>query len=239
MKRTKQILLFVVEGENDSIALAATMTEIFTAEQVKFRVMNGDITSRNTVCPNNIKKILGNEIKAYVEEFLHVNKKDIYMVVHLVDTDGAFVDQSCVTSDESLPRKCKIYNANSIIANDRQSIIDRNTNKSRIMRLLKDMDNVWGNIPYKLYYFSCNLDHVFCNDPNPLLKKRNALYIDRKYSVNPQLFIQDISDPSLAAHGDYCETWEYIQQGVNSLNRNTNLHLLFQLVSLSCFSKSF
>ena len=36
-----------------------------------------------------------------------------------------------------------------------------------------------------------------------------------------------ICDPSVAVPGTYKETWEYIEEGNNSLNRHSNLHLIF------------
>jgi len=229
MAKTKKILLFVVEGDNDATALAATMMRIFSTERVQFCIMNGDITSSNKINPNNIKKALCCEIKRYIEDILHVNKKDILRVIHLVDTDGAFIEPKFVLLDENLGKNCKIYTTTGINANNPEGIINRNRDKAKILRILKDMNIIWGNVQYKIYYFSCNLDHFFCGNPNPSMKnkKENASSIDKKYSENIPLFISDIRDPRFAAKGNYHQTWDEIQTDLNSLSRRSNFHLLF------------
>lgn len=40
-------------------------------------------------------------------------------------------------------------------------------------------------------------------------------------------FVAFISDPSLAVPGTYKETWRFIEKGKNSLNRYTNMNLIF------------
>ena len=45
---------------------------------------------------------------------------------------------------------------------------------------------------------------------------------------NQNEFIQFISDESVAVEGSYKETWEYIEKDLNSLNRHSNMNLIFQ-----------
>ncbi len=40
-------------------------------------------------------------------------------------------------------------------------------------------------------------------------------------------FIMFISDSAVAAPGTYQKTWDYIEKDTNSLNRHTNMHLIF------------
>lgn len=40
-------------------------------------------------------------------------------------------------------------------------------------------------------------------------------------------FIEFISDKSFAVDGTYRETWKYIEKDMNSLQRHSNMHLIF------------
>ena len=41
-------------------------------------------------------------------------------------------------------------------------------------------------------------------------------------------FIDFISDKSIAVEGSYKQTWKFIEKGTNSLNRYSNMHLIFE-----------
>ena len=43
-------------------------------------------------------------------------------------------------------------------------------------------------------------------------------------------FINFISDKSIAVDGTYRETWKYIEEDKNSLQRHSNMHLIFETV---------
>lgn len=88
---------------------------------------------------------------------------------------------------------------------------------------------VWGSIPYSIHYMSCNLDHVLYDVQNSdeKTKRLNAFQFATKYKDDLNGFVEYISDPVIAVAGDYQETWKYIRQGLNSLQRHTNLHLCF------------
>ena len=49
-----------------------------------------------------------------------------------------------------------------------------------------------------------------------------------QYEGKSDEFIQFISDESVAVEGSYKETWEYIEKDLNSLNRHSNMNLIFQ-----------
>lgn len=49
-----------------------------------------------------------------------------------------------------------------------------------------------------------------------------------KYEGKVEEFIKFISDKSVAVEGSYKETWEYIEKDLNSLNRHSNMNLIFE-----------
>ena len=50
-----------------------------------------------------------------------------------------------------------------------------------------------------------------------------------KYEGKINEFIEFISDKPIAVEGSYKDTWKYIERGLNSLNRHSNMHKIFEL----------
>ena len=86
-----------------------------------------------------------------------------------------------------------------------------------------------GGIPYLAIYMSCNLDHVLYNKLNShdSDKRKDSLAFALKYRNDIEAFISFINDSDFSVAGDRRETWEYIRQGLNSIDRHTNLGLCF------------
>lgn len=49
-----------------------------------------------------------------------------------------------------------------------------------------------------------------------------------KYDGKVNEFIDFISDTQIAVSGTYQQTWDYIEKDKNSLNRHSNMHLIFE-----------
>ena len=49
-----------------------------------------------------------------------------------------------------------------------------------------------------------------------------------RYAGAEKEFIDFISDSEFAVDGRYRETWDFIKEDLNSLNRHCNLHLFFK-----------
>ena len=63
--------------------------------------------------------------------------------------------------------------------------------------------------------------------------EKNVKYISEfaeKYEGKVYEFIDFISDKSVAVDGTYRETWKYIEKDKNSLQRHSNMHLIFKTV---------
>ncbi len=56
---SKKIILLIVEGINEDISLRGILSEIFNDKKIEFCLVRTDITTREDIKPNNIKKYLG------------------------------------------------------------------------------------------------------------------------------------------------------------------------------------
>lgn len=222
--KSKQVVLFIVEGITDEISLGLILEKIIEKEKrIRFKVINGDITSENGVHPTNILSKITKKIKEFLE--IHpFNKDDIQNVIHLVDTDGAYIDNNMIKFKAIDQVE---YDTNFIYTNNVENIKRRNERKSKVLNKLIETNKVYVNLPYQVYYFSSNLEHVLHNLQNliDIEKKQYAdIFVDN-YADNPFNFIEFMNSTQIAASGDYKATWNFIKNGVNSLNRYSNFHL--------------
>ena len=149
-------------------------------------------------------------------------------IIHIADTDGAFT-KNCIKQAEV--EKIQYYEGHMEYSNV-DEVEKRNEHKSEIMFKLYTTGKV-HNIQYRLYFNSCNLEHVlygelkdFSDDEKEVLSDEFA----EKYEGKVYEFIDFISDKSVAVDGTYRETWKYIEKDKNSLQRHSNMHLIFKTV---------
>lgn len=225
MATTKKVILFIVEGTSDQSALALLMEQFFSAHQVRFHVVHGDVTSEVGVSYDNVTKRVLEIIKSFLKKYPY-KQNDILRIIHLVDTDGAFVDEHCILQADVQRVQ---YFEDKILAQNPKSIINRNKRKTDALSRLSTTSQIYKS-PYSVYYNSCNLEHVLYNSIREFSdEEKNDLADDfsLKYENKIDEFIDFISDETFAVRGKYKETWTYIMTGYNSLQRHTNMHLIF------------
>lgn len=261
----KKVVIIIVEGQSDETALSVALSELYEEKYGEDTIIlfakksnnngtkGGDITSEHGVVPEKIEMVLNcTTIIPCIKEN-NLMPKYITEIVHIIDTDGAFIPDEAVTyrecEDESHHH---LYMESGIQTDDVISIIDRNHRKrENLLRLLSYhqagfpivnyIDTEHGKkpttksivVPYSLYYFSCNLDHFTADDPNleSYLKVLRADEFGRKFGNDLESFKKYICQDSDRVDMDYGGSWEYIQKGINSLHRHTNLNLLFSCVN--------
>lgn len=222
----KQTVLFVVEGFSDRDALKKIFKKIYKNRNIEFCFTRGDITSDCSVTVSNVEDRLNTVIKEFLN-YSKMKRGDILQIVHLFDTDGAYVPDSAAVAGGT---GSFFYTTTSISCKDPSKIIKRNKHKRAILDYLQKLSKI-GGIAYAAYYMSCNLDHVLYNEQN-LGIDRKISYADSFYDLfrgKEEKFIDflkteavnGVPDTSLKA------TWEYIRQGLHSLERHTNLHYYF------------
>jgi hypothetical protein len=224
-KTERKVLLFVVEGLSDKVSFEGQFVNYFSTFDVQVAVMRCDVTT--VVYSSQIKSYLNNR----VEEFCSIEKlkkSDIKGIIHLVDTDGAFVSEDCVKQNSTDETE---YTDKEILAKNRELIIERNKKKSMVLKTLCSMRTLAG-INYTVYFLSRTLEHVLHNRIDNLSdqdKTKLSEAFDDLYADDLPGFLTFIADKVFAVQGDYKQTWNFIKQETNSLKRYSNLHLLFEM----------
>ena len=77
--------------------------------------------------------------------------------IHIVDTDAAYLADNKVLEDPECAELS--YQDDGIHTCDVGKVVSRNKQKTDNLYRLRSCGNIWG-VPYRVYYMSCNLDHV-------------------------------------------------------------------------------
>ncbi len=255
-KRPKRrVVLFLVEGRSDREALRLAISELYDRIDENIEVFfpviyqesaekGGDITTGNYTSPSGKKYWVhpGNIEEAIYEsffsDFFDVEKimpKDIEQVIQLVDMDGAFAPKECIHYDASLPMLDSLhYEENGIACSDVEKVLRRNQQKKENLNYLSSLDKIkikQKSVPYAIYYCSCNLDHFLHHSANldPASKCRLADAFAGNFLGDTEGFVKEIcEDPGSAQGMNYEESWDFIREGMHSLERHTNLNVLLQ-----------
>ena len=243
----KKIVLMIVEGPSDVEALAEPLANTIYAldPDIEFYPSylgdkatkssetedRGDVTSKYGVNPTSVEHVID---KLYLRPFFQNTPfypKDITKIVHVVDTDGAFVPNECIMP-AAQGAIGHIYHDDSIVTSDVPGIIERNERKADNLRHLASIatiktgyDKKKRAMPYGIYFFSSNLDHFLHGDANIDSHKKVLLakeFADR-CCKRPSLFFDTIQGDARFVGCDYAESWSLIQAGCSSLERHTNI----------------
>ena len=222
----KKIVMVIVEGPSDDTALGVMLSQLFDRNSVYVYIMHGDITTRKGVNAQNIVARLGNEIRGYARS-QHYTAKNFRQVIHIVDTDGGDIPDEQVIKDDT--KEEPAYESEGIYTKNPKLIIERNKQKRDNLRRLQSTGQIW-NIPYQVYYMSCNLDHVLYDKRNSSddEKEENSYRFAKKYRNDLQGFITYICKSDFSVKGDYKDSWKFIEYGLNSLERHTNFGICIE-----------
>lgn len=255
-KRPKRrIVLVLVEGKSDREALQIAISELFdridSSIEVFFPIIRdededkgGDITTtyyvdkrhkKKWIRPDNIEDAI---YTLFLEDFFDKEKimpKDITEIIQLVDTDGAYIPDDHIFQDDSLTKdESPKYFDTRIDCISKENIEKRNEQKRKNLDYLSSCSQIkvkQKTVPYSIYYFSCNLDHFLHHAPNleDRMKRELADIFSRKYIGKADEFAQYIiDDPAAINDKTYAESWDYIKEYLNSLQRHTNINILFK-----------
>lgn len=221
---SKKVILFIVEGINDKVSLGTIIKKLYKDKNIFFQITDGDITTNKDTTATNVINKINEHVRIAMKE-THYKKSDIIKIVHLVDTDGTFViDDNVVYQDASEIE----YTSQNIKTKFVEHIKARNSKKKLILNKLctkKEIDD----IPYSVYYFSCNLEHVLHNIQNAKKEQKEFLAdeFSDKYYDEPNKFIDFINNEDIVLSSDYNESWKLIKEENNSLKRYSNFNLFF------------
>lgn len=217
----------MVEGVSDRTSLGYILSKIINNHKVQFRIIGTDITSdKYTTQKNAIEKVTG-QINTFLDESKY-RQSDIERIVHIVDTDGTYIPETSITQDTSITKW--VYDEECIISNNIEATKKRNNNKVAVLNKLSTTPMLFRKkVPYKVFYFSCNLEHVLHDIRNAEDEKKDILAEEfvESFRGHEHDFLNFIGASDFTVTGEYKETWEFIKQGTNSLKRYSNFHLCF------------
>lgn len=225
-----KVIVFIVEGFSDKETLNGILTELFDEKRIVFSIVDGDITTQNSTKVENIRSKVGKCIDKAMQKDKFLNK-NIEMIVHLIDTDGAYIPDKNIVKNDNVDI---FYNDSTIETNDVNAIIKRNNKKKAIVNILSTMQSINKGkirIPYYMFYMSCNLEHVLHNIKNATQEQKDSLAeeIEDNYIDNPSEFVKFMTESDFSVKGEYKETWDFIKKDINSICRYSNFHLFFQI----------
>ena len=232
----KKYILFIVEGNNDKREIQAIIRAVcghtFLERYVDaYHVHNGDITtekdSSEKTITSKLNKIVISWRNGGEQPFQKISPSDVFKVIHIVDMDGVFIPESAILSTDDA--KAQYYDS-AIHFIDREAIVGRNRKKANVIRKLLTVKQI-DNIPYEIYFVSCNMDHLLFNQRNSIAgdKNRNAFAFAGKCKEKSYLQNSVYAD-GIRAEGLFSESWEMIQKDFNSLHRHANINIF-----LDCF----
>lgn len=222
----KQLVLFIVEGITDKVALEGVVACMFDTSKTAIKITFGDITYDISTSPADII----NQVYKHINNFCeteHYSIENIEKIIHVIDTDGAFINEKHIKSGEN--KKIKYFDDH-IEVEDVNYIINRNKHKSLLVRKLSCTKKI-KNIPYQILFFSRNMEHLLHNCSEELTdteKMDLANEFADLFIENKEAFSIFINDDTFAVPGNYRETWSFIYKDTNSLKRFSNFHLAFE-----------
>lgn len=221
----KKVVVFIVEGPSDEAALGTIMKEYFSSNEVQFIVVHGDITLKDYVSSADILKKINEQIEGVKIRYRY-NQDDFIKIIHIVDMDGVYISDTDIV--ETDVEKIQYYEDH-INAKYANIIAERNKRKGDILYKLRKTGKING-IPYRIYFNSCNLEHVLYGELKEYSDEEKQILSDDfadRYDGKVGEFIEFIFSSNIAVQGTYQKTWNYIEKELNSLKRHTNMHLIF------------
>jgi len=232
----KKIILLIVEGPSEVTALAMPLRSLLKRANVEFQIVGTDITSRTGVNPQNIKEKLRDEVFKFLKPPLppRFREEDLIEVLLVTDMDGAYIPPEAISEDAAYQKA--FYTQEHIFHEDRNKVILPHESKQKNLDTLIPIKKLTLRkktkkqneivVPFRVYYFSCNLDHALYNEQNLPDKEKvpRAEIFELMYGDNPDgllSFFEEIAVPCK----EFYDSWDYIKQGLNSLQRGSNFHV--------------
>lgn len=233
---SRKVILIIVEGHTEEEVFYDFLQNKFANEEIRIDVQKGDILSDWN--NHNINKKVGKIIKLYVTKY-RLLPQDLLAILHFTDTDGCFIPkENVVISPEQTENL--MYSSEAIFVVDKdkkQKIEDRNKFKAVNVRNLASNDAFSINrtkIPYSLFYFSTNLDHLLWNERNEFRdeKVERAEHFIENLNIPLEQFLWQFA--KIETNFSYKEkltlSWEHVMERFNSLQRCTNVPLMFEMI---------
>ncbi|MCR8855297.1 hypothetical protein [Lysinibacillus fusiformis] len=237
---TKKVLLIIVEGQTEQIILEDYLDAYFADTTIRFDVQREDVLTKWDAHKRipNIKNSVIRVIQSYLDKYKFL-AKDLTAVVHITDADGCFIAPECVRVDENIEQKL-FYTEDAILVKSdkrKEQIEQRNEMKARNARILIANDYFSINrlkVPYQLFYFSTNLEHVLWDERNEIptekIHKADEFIENLSGTIEEYLKAYLPVDDELPYREKMKKSWSFLMEGGHSLQRGTNVPLLFEMI---------
>jgi len=227
----KKVLFVLVEGISDMISLKYSFESAFPDKRVMVEAYKGDITTQRSVNASNIEERIYEEMWHRLRQ-TSLDFDDVCEIIHIIDTDAAYIEDKRVIQEES--RQHPFYDSDKCVIRTRNKfgIEKRNEQKREVVDCLVECDDLFG-IPYRVFYMSCNLDHVLHDNPNTCqdMKTRKSKQFALRYKDDLAGFIRFMTESPFSDAGEYHKSWDRLRfddAGKNSIRQATNLGIVFE-----------
>lgn len=234
-------LLFLVEGPSDKIALEQGIQQLleryYPGNHSWFAPYSSDITSKYGITPENIEKML---YKLWIDKVFknyRLQARDIDRIIQIVDVDGAYIPDEDVILKTSGENNLA-YTDKCIFAKHVLEIRQRNERKRNNLDALvakSEIKLLRRMVPYRVYFFSCNLDHYLHGERNLDKNRKRSMALDFLQRCGnfamPDYFCKRMTEGKCALPGmNYQQSWAFIRDRteLNSLSKASNLGLLLK-----------
>lgn len=126
-RKRRKVVFVIVEGPSDETALEQSFAALFNPDEVMIKVVHGDITADICSGSSNIVSSVGNLVKDWASIY-GIKRHDFLQVIHLVDTDGAYIPDTNVIEDTNHNGRPE-YGDTYIVAAPGSKIRERNQRK--------------------------------------------------------------------------------------------------------------
>lgn len=258
-------VMVLTEGPSDRIALSDFFNDLYAKIdkdiEVFFPVLkeevisssdgieykyNGDITSRRGVDSNNIFGLL---LKLFIQPELekrpaYIYPKSVCEVIHLIDIDGIYLDNSRIIEDKSgVYQHLPYYDVEQgiIYADKKAEIEERNERKRNNIKKLVDTKSINLKItkesnssrerPYRVFFFSSNLDHVLYGKANneDNSKIRDAQRFSNYFYNEPEKAAEFfINHQGAVKNTNYKDSWKLLMENHDENLQLTNINILVE-----------
>lgn len=133
----KKVVIVIVEGVSDEIALEGSLRNLYKNKEVKFSIVRSDITSDKN--SKNIKKEVAELVKFEMEKKF-LKKENILRVIHITDMDGAYISEDAIIELEKT--QGFKYSETQIVASSKKKVIERNKKKSENLNVLSSVSKI-------------------------------------------------------------------------------------------------
>lgn len=235
---SKKVVLVIVEGQTEELIFFDFLQERFRELEIRIDVQCGDVVSNWNRKHGNVESAIEHIIENYLNTY-RLMPSDLLAVVQFTDTDGCFINDKFIRVDRIKATRTR-YGKNGIYVTTKfkkLQMIDRNQVKAENMKLLAEDRHATckrRKIPYRLYYFSINLDHVLWGEQNAkgnskLEKAEN--FLDRLDMPLDQFLRQftPVEEKS-SWEENWKNSWEVIAKDLNSLQRSTNMPFVLYFI---------